>query len=144
LVVCAPPAVDALVHQDPPAPAVQEPEDKEAMQVHYLEIVTPDMDATCSALEKVHGVSFGKPDADLGNARTVALKGGGMIGVRAPMHADEEPVVRPYFLVDDIDAAAEAAKAAGAEFMLPPMESPGRGKFAIYTLGGTQYALWQI
>jgi len=89
-------------------------------------------------------VSFGEPDADLGNARTAALTSGEMIGVRVPMHDAEEPVVRSYLLVDDIDPAAEAAKAAGAEFMLPPMESPGRGKFAIYMLGGIQHGPWQI
>ena len=38
------------------------------MQVHYLEIVTPDVDATCAAYEKLHGVSFGDPDPVLGNA----------------------------------------------------------------------------
>ena len=142
LVWCA--SASDHVQDDRPAAGAQESEDEKAVQVHYLEIVTSDMDATCSALEKVHGVSFDEPDAGLGNARTAPLKGGGMIGVRAPMHEAEEPAVRPYLLVDDIDAAAEAAKAAGAEFMLPPMESPGGGKFAIYMLGGIQHPLWQI
>ncbi|MBT6211199.1 MAG: hypothetical protein HOI35_14430 [Woeseia sp.] len=35
----------------------------------------------------------------------------GLVGVREPMHEDEEPVVRPYWLVDDIEAAVEAATA---------------------------------
>ena len=114
------------------------------MQVHYLEIVTPDVGATCGALEKLHGVSFSAPEAGLGNARTAALKSGGLIGVRAPMHAAEEPVVRPYVLVDDIEAAVEAAKAAGGEIAHPPMEIPGHGKFAIYVQGGIQHGLWQL
>ena len=137
-------AADAeLLQQDQPEPGAQEPDDAQAVQVQYLEIVTPDMDATCSALEKVHGVRFGEPEADLGNARTAALAGGGRIGVRKPMHDAETPVVRPYLVVDDIDAAAEAAAEAGADFMVPPMEAPGRGKYAIYFLGGIQHALWQ-
>ena len=144
LVVCAPNAADALVHQDRPAPAAQESEEEEAMQVHYLEIVTPDVDATCGTLGKLHGVSFGEPEAGLGNARTAALKGGGRIGVRAPMHEAEEPVVRPYVLVDDIEAAVEAAKAAGGEIALPPTEIPGHGKFAIYVQGGIDHGLWQV
>jgi predicted enzyme related to lactoylglutathione lyase len=102
------------------------------------------VDATCDALEKLHGVSFGAPEAALGNARTATLHGGGLLGVRAPMRADEEPVVRPYVLVDDIDAAVEAAQAAGAEIALPPMEIPGRGKCAIYFQGGIQHGLWQL
>lgn len=114
------------------------------MQVHYLEIVTTDVDATCGALEKLHGVSFSASEEVLGNARTAALANGGLIGVRAPMHEMEEPVVRPYVLVDDIDAAAEAAQAAGGEIAHPPMEIPGHGKFAIYVQGGIHHGLWQV
>jgi predicted enzyme related to lactoylglutathione lyase len=113
------------------------------MIVQYMEIVTPDVDATCSAMESLHGVSFGAPDAVLGNARTATLEGGGMIGVRAPMHDGEHPVARPYVLVEDIEAAVEAARASGAEIAVPPMELPGHGKCAIYVLGGIQHGLWQ-
>lgn len=119
-------------------------EGKEAMQVQYLEIVTPEVDATCDALETLHGVTFSKPEAGLGNARTAALAGGGRIGVRAPMRATEEPVVRPYVLVDDIEAAVEAARAAGGEIAHPPLEIPGHGRFAIYVQGGIQHGLWQL
>jgi hypothetical protein len=113
------------------------------MLIRYLEIVTPDVDATCASLEKLHGVSFGAPDAGLGNARTAALEGGGKIGVRAPMHETEQPVVRPYVLVGDIEGAVEAARAAGAEIAHPPLEIPGHGTFAIYIQGGIQHGLWQ-
>ena len=114
------------------------------MQIRYIEIVTPDVDAVCSAYEKLHGVSFSAPEAGLGNARTAALAGGGMIGVRAPMHDAEDPVVRPYLLVDDIDAAAAAAAEAGGEIAHPPMEIAGHGKFAIYIQGGIHHGLWQV
>jgi predicted enzyme related to lactoylglutathione lyase len=114
------------------------------MQVHYLEIVTPEVDAMCAAYEKLHGVSFGDPDPGLGNARTAALANGGLLGVRAPMHEAEEPVVRPYILVEDIDAAAKAAEQAGGEIAHPPMELPGHGKFAIYIQGGIHHGLWQV
>ncbi len=66
-----------------------------------------------------------------------------MLGVRAPMHDAEEPVVRPYLLVDDIEAAAAAAVEAGAEIVHPPMELPGHGTFAIFSQGGIQHGLWQ-
>ena len=114
------------------------------MQVHYLEIVTQDVDATCASYEQVHGVKFSEEDAGLGNARTAALAGGGLIGVRAPMHEAEAPVVRPYLLVDDIEAAVEAAKSGGAVIAHPPLEIPGRGTFAIYIQGGIQHGLWQL
>ena len=138
--------VPALVlwAQDPPAPEAQAPKKEKAMRVQYLEVVTADVDATCSALEKVHGVKFGKPEAALGNARTATLEGGGRIGVRAPMRKDEDPVVRPYVLVDDIEAAVKAAKAAGGEIALTPTELPGQGKCAIYFLDGIQHGLWEL
>jgi predicted enzyme related to lactoylglutathione lyase len=117
---------------------------EQAVLVQYLEVVTPEVNATCSALEKVYDVRFGTPAAELGNARTAALRGGGVIGVRAPLRETEQPVVRPYALVEDIAAAVEAAEAAGAELALPPTEIPGRGKCAIYILGGIEYGLWQI
>mgnify|MGYP003501780770 CR=1 FL=1 len=75
------------------------------MQVHYLEIVTKEVDAVCAAYAAAIGVRVGGSDAGLGNARTAPLPGGGLVGVRAPMHTSEEPVVRPYWLVDDIEAA---------------------------------------
>jgi predicted enzyme related to lactoylglutathione lyase len=117
---------------------------EETLMVHYLEIVTPDVDATCEALESIRGVSFGEPIPELGNARTAPLNSGGRIGVRAPMRETEEPVVRPYLLVEDIEAAVNAARAAGGEIAMPPTEIPGQGKFAIYILGGIEHGLWQL
>ena len=116
---------------------------EQAMLVQYLEIVSTDVDATCSALSKVHGVTFGEPDPGLGNARTAALAGGGQIGVRAPMAEHDQPIVRPYMFVDDIDAAVKAAEAAGGEFAMRATDIPGNGKFAIYFLQGTQFGLWE-
>ena len=114
------------------------------MQIQYLEIVTPEVDAVCATYEQSHGVSFGESEAGLGNARTAALANGGLIGVRAPMHEAEEPVVRPYLLVDDVEAALKAAAAAGGEIAHPPMELPGHGTFAIYIQGGIHHGLWQV
>lgn len=114
------------------------------MQIQYLEIVTPDVDAVCEAYAAVWGVAFGEPIPGLGNARTAELAGGGRVGVRAPMAAVEDPVVRPYWLVDDIEASVAAAVAAGAEVAHPPMEIPGHGTFAITILGGIHHGLWQL
>lgn len=113
------------------------------MQIQYLEIVTPDVDAVCATYAKLYDVSFTEPEAGLGNARTASLPDGGKIGVRAPMHEMEEPVVRPYLLVDDAEAAASAAEAGGAEIAHPPMELPGHGTFAIFIQGGIQHGVWQ-
>lgn len=114
------------------------------MRIQYLEIVTKEVDAVCAAYAAAGGVRFGGPEAALGGARTAAMPGGGYVGVRAPMHEMEEPVVRPYRLVDDIEAAVAAAVAEGGEVAHPPMEIPGHGTFAIYIQGGIQHGLWQL
>ncbi len=114
------------------------------MKIQYLEIVTKEVDAVCAAYAAAHKVQFSEPDPGLGNARTAALAGGGLVGVRAPMRETEEPVVRPYWLVDDIVAAVAAAVHAGGEVAHPPMEIPGHGTFAIYLQGGNDHGLWQL
>ncbi len=144
LVLWAYNAPSALGTQNSPALEAQASKKEKAMLVQYLEIVTADVDATCSALEELHGVGFGEPEAGLGNARTATLKGGGRVGVRAPMREDEEPVVRPYVLVEDIEAAVKAAEAAGGEIAMSATEIPDRGKFAIYFQGGIEYGLWEL
>jgi uncharacterized protein len=113
------------------------------MQIHYLEIVTPTVDEVCAAYAAAHGVQFGAADAGLGGARTAPLPGGGLVGVRAPLRETEEPVVRPYWLVDDIVRAVAAVEQAGGQIAHPPMEIPGHGTFAIYFLGDVQHGLWQ-
>jgi len=114
------------------------------MKVHYLEIVTSDVDAVCAAYEAAHGIKFGSADLLLGGARTAPLPDGGSIGVRGPLRDTEEPVVRPYWLVDDIDAALDAASKQGAFIAHAPLEIPGKGRFAIYIQGDVDHGLWQL
>lgn len=112
--------------------------------IHYLEIVTPKVDATCAALSAARGVTFGEPVAELGGARTAQLADGGLLGVRGPLRDDEDPVVRPYVLVDDVASALAEAEANGAAVAMGPTPMPGRGVFAIYVLGGIEHGLWQL
>ena len=114
------------------------------MQIQYLEIVTPDVDAVCETYAQCHGVDFGESDPNLGGARTAVLANGGMLGVRVPLRETENPVVRPYMLVEDIEAAVEAAAKAGAEVAVPPMEIPGHGTCAIVIQGGIDSGYWQL
>ena len=114
-----------------------------AMQIQYLEIVTKDVDAVCAIYAAANGLQFSEPVAGFGNARTAPLLGGGMVGVRAPMRESEEPVVRPYWLVGDIESAVAAAVDRGGEVAHPPMQIPGGGTFAIYIQGGIEHGLWQ-
>lgn len=114
------------------------------MKVQYLEIVSPDVDTLCKTYSQVYGLQFGKPDASLGNARTADLPNGAMLGIRAPLRSNEQPIVRPYFLVDDVEAAVSTAAESGAQVALPPMPLPGHGICAIVIQGGVEHGLWQM
>lgn len=116
----------------------------QTMEIYYLEIVTTDVDATCALYSEMYGMAFGDADPGLGGARTAPLTNGRLLGVRAPMHDGERPVMRPYILVEDIEAAVAAAESAGAEITVPPMSIAGRGTFAIIYLGGIESGLWQV
>jgi len=54
--------------------------EKDGPPIYYLEIVTHDVDAVCAVYEAANGLKFGVPDAGLGNARTAAMPGGGLVG----------------------------------------------------------------
>lgn len=111
--------------------------------VHYLEIVTPDVDATRDLYTATHGWSFADPDPALGHAVVASLPDGSLCGIRAPMHESEEPIVRAYLRVEDLDAAVESARKSGAEIALPSMDLPGHGRIAITIHGGVQHGLWE-
>jgi hypothetical protein len=113
------------------------------MRIQYLEIVSSQLDAVCAAYAAATGVRLGEPNPRLGNARTAALPAGGMLGVRSPMHEAEQAVVRPYWLVDDIESAVAAAVESGAEVAHPATHIAGQGWFAILMVGGVQLGLWQ-
>lgn len=113
------------------------------MSVHYMEIVCRDVAAQCAALERVHGLSFGPPVADLGGARVANAAGGSQIGVRAPLAEHEQPIIRTYLEVNDIAKAIKEAEAAGGVVAYPPTKQGETGTWAIYVLGDVQFGLWQ-
>lgn len=113
------------------------------MRIHYVEIVCRDVASQCAALERVHGVSFGAPVADLGQARVAGAPDGSLIGVRAPLAEHEEPIIRTYLEVEDIAKSVREAEAAGAMIAYPPTRQGDTGMWAIYFLGDVQIGLWQ-
>lgn len=113
------------------------------VRIHYLEIVCPGVTKQCATLERLHGLSFGPPVADLGEARVAKAADGSLIGVRAPLAAHEQPVTRTYLEVADIARAIKEAEAAGAEVAYPPTQQGDTGTWAIYFLDGVQIGLWQ-
>lgn len=123
--------------QDAPTPVPEH-------AVYYLEVVTPDIEAASAFYAEAYGWSFESEDPVLGNARVATLPDGSLCGIRAPMRSSELPVVRTYLRVADIDAASARVAELGATIALGPTELPGRGKIAIYLLGGIEQGIWQV
>jgi predicted enzyme related to lactoylglutathione lyase len=113
------------------------------MAVQYLEIVSNDVDALTELYQRLYGLAFGPPDADLGQARVATHADGTLVGIRQPLATHERPIVRPYLAVDDIHLAVQQAEAAGAEVAYPPTQQGQRGTFAIVLQGGVEHGLWQ-
>ena len=111
--------------------------------IHYLEIVTNDVDALCATYERVHGLSFGSEDPDAGQARIAVRPDGGLVGIRKPLAEHDLPTVRTYLAVADIKKAVEEAVEAGAMLAYPPTEHGKWGTFAIVIQGDVQHGLWQ-
>ena len=114
------------------------------MTIHYLEIVSTDVDREIAILESAQGLSFGAPVAALGGARIAEKSSGGSIGVRAPMHDQEAAATRPYFLTETLEDTLAELVERGAEVAVPPMPIKGHGMIAVYFVGDLQYGLWQL
>ena len=113
------------------------------MAVHYLEIVSNDVDTLTGLYQRMHGLSFGSPDPDLGQARVATRADGTLVGIRKPLAAHEQPIMRSYLAVEDIQQAVKKAEEHGAIVAYPPTRQGQRGIFAIVIQGDVQHGLWQ-
>ena len=113
------------------------------MAVHYLEIVSDDVDTLIVLYQRMHDLSFGPPDPDLGQARVATHADGTLVGIRQPLAAHEQPIMRTYLAVEDIQQAVQQAEDAGATVAYPPTRQGQRGTFAIVIHGDVQHGLWQ-
>jgi hypothetical protein len=83
------------------------------------------------------------PDPDLGQARVATGADGTLLGIRKPLAAHEQPIVRTYVAVEDIKQAVKTAEEYGATIAYPPTRQGKRGTFAIVIQGGLEHGLWQ-
>ena len=113
------------------------------MSVHYLEIVSDDVDTLTALYQRIHGLSFGPPDHDLGQARVATRADGTLVGIRKPLAAHEQPIIRTYLAVEDIQQAVKKAEDSGATIAYPPTRQGQWGTFAIVIQCGLQHGLWQ-
>ena len=113
------------------------------MAVHYLEIVSNDVDSLTGFYQRVHGLSFGPPDPDLGQAHVATQWDGALVGIRKPLAAHERPIMRTYLAVEDIQQVVTSAEKSGATVAYPPTRQGTQGIFAIVIQGDVEHGLWQ-
>ncbi len=113
------------------------------MAVHYFEIVSNDVDTLTGLYQRLHGLSFGPPDPDLGQARVATQADRTLVGIRKPLAAHERPITRTYLAVENIQQAVKAAEEAGATIAYPPTRQGNQGTFAIVIHGDVEHGLWQ-
>ena len=113
------------------------------MAVHYVEIVSNDVDAVAELYQRMHGLSFGPQEPDLGLARVATHADGALVGIRKPLAAHEQPIMRTYVAVEDIRQALKEAEASGATIAYPATGQGSQGTFAIVIQGGVEHGLWQ-
>jgi predicted enzyme related to lactoylglutathione lyase len=90
------------------------------MAVGYLEIVSNDVETLTGLYQRIHGLSFGPPDPDLGQARVATQADGALVGIRRPLAAHEQPIMRTYLAVEGIEQAVKKAEDSGARIAYPP------------------------
>ena len=111
--------------------------------VHYVEIVCDDVDSLPALYQRLHGLSFAPPDPDLGQARVATRSDGTLVDSRKPLAAHEQPIMRTYLAVDEIQKAAQTAEDSSAILAYPPTRQGQRGTFAIVIQGDVQHGLSQ-
>ena len=118
-------------------------ERKTKMAIHYLEIVSDDVDNLTELYQRMLGISFSPPDPDLGQARVATQPDGTLVGIRRPLAAHEQPIMRTYLAVEDIQKAVKRAEESGATIAYPPTQQGQRGTFAIVIQGEVEHGLWE-
>jgi uncharacterized protein len=113
------------------------------LAVHYLEIVSNNVDALAGLYQRLLGLSFGQPDPDLGQARVATQADGSLVGIRKPLAEHEQPIMRAYFEVEDIHQAVKEAEESGTTIAYPPTPQGNHGTFAIAIQGELEHGLWQ-
>ena len=113
------------------------------VRIHYLEIVSNDVDALCAAYERVHGLEFKSEDPEIGQARVAVQPDGSFLGIRKPLAEHEQPIMRTYLQVDNIHKAVKKAEEGGAIIAYPPTKHGEWGTWAIFIQGGVQHGLVQ-
>ncbi|MGB3554026.1 MAG: VOC family protein [Jannaschia sp.] len=104
------------------------------MKIDYVELTSPDLEATQAFCARAFGWDFVEYGDDYRDVQGAGIGGGIARGTLAP------PLV--ILRADDLEAALSKVKAAGAEITKEIFEFPGGRRFQFREPGGTEMAVW--
>ncbi|MFI0235619.1 VOC family protein [Streptomyces sp. NPDC016845] len=111
---------------------------------NWLDLATPDLDASVSFYGGVFGWRFRPGGAETGGYGMFTLDGKKVAGAMTVTADQGTPGWTVYFRAADADAAVKAAEQAGATVFLQPMDVLDQGRMAILAdPAGGAFGLWQ-
>ena len=116
---------------------------------NWVDLQTSDQDAAKSFYGGLFGWQFDDQPMPQGPVYSMALKDGSVVAAIAPQSPDmaaqgAPPMWNTYIAVTDVDAAAERAKAAGGQVLMPPFDVMEAGRMTfVMDPTGAAVGLWQ-
>jgi uncharacterized protein len=109
----------------------------------YVDIGSPDPDATAAFYSALFGWTVNDLGPDAGGYKMAQIDGDDVAGI-GPQQAPGPPYWTTYFTVDDADAAAKAVEAAGGSVLAPGMDVMDAGRMAVcMDPNGAAFSVWQ-
>ena len=109
----------------------------------YVDIGSPDVDATAAFYSALFGWNVQDLGPDAGGYR-MAMKGDGAVAGIGPAQNPGPPYWTTYISVDDVDATTKAVEGAGGTVLAPAMDVMEAGRMAVFMdPNGAAFAVWQ-
>lgn len=114
----------------------------------WRELLTQDAEASAAFYTGLLGWTTSSMDMGGGNTYTMFMQGDRPVAgmVQPPPDKGEVPTAWVnYITVEDLDATVAKAQELGAKLCMPPMDIPGKGRFACLTdPQGASIAFWEF
>ncbi|MEY2418528.1 MAG: uncharacterized protein QOG90_1208 [Actinomycetota bacterium] len=109
----------------------------------YVDIGSPDPDATAAFYSALFGWSVDDLGPDAGGYRMARIDGDDVAGI-GPAQNPGPPFWTTYFTVDDVDLTAKKVEGAGGSVLAAPMDIPGGGRIAVFAdPHGAAFSVWR-
>lgn len=106
----------------------------------WFDLGSPDLDESVA----FYGGLFGWTAEDAGGGYRTLHLDGKLVGGLGPKEADGRPYWTMYVAVEDVDATAAVARAAGATVLVEPVDTPGAARMAMLAdVEGAPFSVWK-